>query len=213
MSGTELMDVNEDAAQGVASPSPLARILNELFNPPWVGVAILGAVAAQSATSVGQFILWWAVAAFFTSLVPMGFLVQAMRKGRVSDWYVTQARERMRPFTIALLSFTASAVVMVIFSAPAALLAVTLSGMVSMIVALAVTPRQKLSIHVGTVSGGVVVLAFVFGPWALLLGLLIPIVGWARIRVAHHTPSQVVLGGLTAAIVSAIVYSIAIALV
>ena len=172
----------------VIEPGPLAaRLVNRIFNPAWVGLGVLGAVAAHGAQNTQDFLEWWAVSGFFLSLVPVGFVIMALRSGGVSDWYVTQASQRTRLFAMSVLSFTASIAVMVIFGAPTDLLAVTVSATGALIIALAVTPKWKLSIHTGTLSAGVVALGFVFSPWALLLGLAVPVVCWARVRVAHHT--------------------------
>jgi len=183
-----------------------ARVVTEVFNPPWVGIATLGAVAARSTDTTSQFIQWWAISAFFASLLPLGFLIQALRRGHISDWYVTRANERLVPFTVAFFSFGAAVALMIALSAPRELLGVTLAGMAGLLVAIIVTTRWKLSLHMGSVSGAVVVLAFVFGPWALLFAAAIPAVGWARIRVAHHTVRQVIVGGLIGAAVAAVVY-------
>jgi hypothetical protein len=187
-------------------PDIVARITTELFNPPWVGIGVLGAVAAHSTDGFGQFIQWWAIAAFFASLLPLGFLIQALRRGNVSDWYVTRANERLVPFSVAAVSFGAAAVLMIVLSAPVELLAVTLAGMAGLFVAIALTPKWKLSMHTGSISGAVVVLAMTFGPWALLSIPVIPLVGWARTRVAHHTFGQVVVGGVIGAIVATVVF-------
>jgi hypothetical protein len=163
-------------------------------------------VAVHTTSGPRDFIQWWAISAFFTSLLPLGFLIQALRRGSVSDWYVTQAHERMVPFTVAAISFGAAALLMVLLSAPRELLAVTLAGMAGLFVAIALTPRWKLSIHAGSFTGAVVVLSLVFGPWALALAPAIPLVGWARAKIAHHTPGQVIVGGLIGGAVAAVVF-------
>jgi hypothetical protein len=183
-----------------------ARIVTEVFNPPWLGIAVLGAVAAHSARSFGDFLLWWAISVVFANLLPLGFLIQSLRQGRVSDWYVTRARERILPFAIAFLSFSAAAVLMVVLSAPQEMLAVTLGGMAGLLVAISLTPKWKLSVHTGSMAGSVVILSLIFGPWALALIPALPLVGWARIKIAHHTVGQVVVGGVIGASVAGAVF-------
>ena len=56
--------------------------------------------------------------------------------------------------------------------------------------------------HAGSVTGAVVVLGLVFGPWALVAAPAVPLVGWARTEVAHHTWAQVVVGGLIGGVVA-----------
>ena len=200
-------------AGGLSTTTPkIARVVTEVFNPPWVGIAVLGAVAANSTKGPMEFLQWWAISGFFTSLLPLGFLVQALRRGSISDWYVTQAHQRIVPFTFAAVSFGAAALLMILLSAPKELLTVTLAGMAGLFVAIALTPKWKLSIHAGSVTGGIVVLVLVFGPWALLLAPIAPLVGWARTNVAHHTQAQVIVGGLIGGIVAAVVFLVVMTL-
>lgn len=206
------MEATDLDIQVVESGPLAARLVNELFNPAWVGLGVLGAIAAHGAQNTQDFLKWWAVSGFFLSLVPVGFVIMALRSGGVSDWYVTRAAERTRLFAMSVLSFGASITVMIIFGAPVDLLAVTLSAMGALVVALVVTPKWKLSIHTGTLSGGVVALSFVFGPWALLLAFTVPVVCWARIRVTHHTMWQVVLASVMAAALSAAVFTTTLSL-
>ncbi len=63
----------------------------------------------------------------------------------------------------------------------------------SAVLALA-TLRVRVSLHSAGVALPTAVLALVGGPrWFALLPLL-PVVGWARVRVGVHTPAQVALG-------------------
>ncbi|MET8006567.1 hypothetical protein [Nonomuraea glycinis] len=59
-----------------------------------------------------------------------------------------------------------------------------------------ITLAWKISFHAGASAGAVVVLAHLL-PWlpVLVAGVMVvTLIGWARVRVAHHTLGQVLAG-------------------
>lgn len=180
----------------------LAFLVTELLNPPWVGMAILGVIAQQSTSGVVDFLKWWGLTAFFVIMLPFAFLLRGVRRGRFSDRFVTRASERMPLFFVAGISLLVCLAFLLIFEAPRPVIAVTMAVIAGLLVGMALTLRWKLSFHSGSVAGGVTVLTIAFGPWALPLVVLVPVVGWARVKIEHHTPAQVILGGVIGAIVT-----------
>jgi membrane-associated phospholipid phosphatase len=57
-----------------------------------------------------------------------------------------------------------------------------------------VTLAWKISVHVAVVSGALAVLLLVFGPTALALAPLVPLVAWARTQLGDHTLGQTIGG-------------------
>ena len=94
----------------------------------------------------------------------------------------------------------------VLLDGPPVLLGIMAATFVGMLTALALAPRFKISIHAAGMAGTVSILTIVFGGWALLLSPLVPLVGWARVRIAHHTLGQVIAGAGIGAAVAAGVY-------
>ena len=87
--------------------------------------------------------------------------------------------------------------------APAALVRVLAAMLAALVVLALFTLVHKVSFHTGVVAGGAVAL-WVTGAHlcGVVLGLLVPVVVWARVRGGRHSVAQVVLGGLVAAAVA-----------
>jgi membrane-associated phospholipid phosphatase len=64
------------------------------------------------------------------------------------------------------------------------------------LVMMLITRRWKISVHASGIAGPTTVLTESLGLWAsVFFALLLP-VGWARIRLKAHTPTQVLFGAL-----------------
>lgn len=188
-----------------------ALVITEFFNPPWVVIALLGAVSVRSTDGIWEFLGWWAISAALTCLLPLSFLLWALSRGRTSGWHLSERRERIALLSVTVVSCGAAALVASLFSAPRPLLATILAVMMGLLAGLGITVLWKISGHTTALAGTISVLTIVFGGWALLLAPLVPLVGWARVRIAHHTVPQVIGGACNGAAVAAVVYMVVLA--
>lgn len=92
--------------------------------------------------------------------------------------------------------------------APRELIALVVAMEVGLIISLAITFFWKMSIHVASVAGAIVILVLVFGPGVLALAPVVVLVGWARVELHDHTPSQVAAGAVIGALVAGIVFEL-----
>jgi membrane-associated phospholipid phosphatase len=71
------------------------------------------------------------------------------------------------------------------------------------VVAVAITfgAKFKISLHAAVASAAVVVLALTYGPWALLLAVLVAWVAWSRVALRDHTTPEVLAGLLMGVVV------------
>jgi membrane-associated phospholipid phosphatase len=182
----------------------VSYVISPLLLPPVLFGLALGHVGA------GRGAVAWGVGlgVVFFALVPLGLLLWMVRRGQVRSIEVRERARRWRPF-LASLGTTAVAFVlaMSVTHAGQALLAALIGcQLVNTAVLLGITLRWKISIHAVSIAGFVAALAFIAGvPWPGAAGLLdpgwllalvplIPLVGWARVRLRAHTWAQV-LGG------------------
>ena len=116
-------------------------------------------------------------------------------------------REHRRgPLLIGLASVVTGLVLLAVAGAPRELTLLLIAGAVGLVVFAAITHWWKISFHAGVSGGTVAVLAAVFGPAALIMVLLVPVVGWSRIRLAAHTAAEVVAGAVLGALIVAAVF-------
>lgn len=142
-------------------------------------------------------VIWALLCLFLTSGLSLLYLSHLTRTGKVRDPGRILKGERVRPlWTVAALHAGGWGVV-TLLGAPAPLRAVLLSYTLSTLAFALLTPFVKISLHTAGVSGALVCLLFVFGPWAaILLAPGLPVVWWARRFLGRHTDSELALGAL-----------------
>jgi hypothetical protein len=74
--------------------------------------------------------------------------------------------------------------------------AVLLSYALATLAFAALTPFAKISLHTAGISGALVCLLYVFGPWGILSAPVLPAVWWARRMLGRHTHMELALGAL-----------------
>jgi hypothetical protein len=87
-------------------------------------------------------------------------------------------------------------VIVTLLGAPVPLRAVLLSYALSTLAFAALAPFAKISLHAAGVSGALVCLLYVFGPWGMLFAPVLPAVWWARRMLGRHTHAELALGVL-----------------
>jgi len=186
--------------------SRAARIITELLAPVPVATILLFIVAWHSTHSLAQSLVWGGVSALFATLVPLLYLLRGVRRRQFTDRHVRLREQRPLAFLVGIASLLIGLALMVVMGAPRELLALVAAMGVGLIVSLLVTLLWKISVHVAVVAGAVVILVLVFGPLLLILGPLVALVGWARVEVGDHTPTQVIAGSGLGATVAAAVF-------
>ncbi|MEV4342900.1 phosphoesterase PA-phosphatase [Actinoplanes sp. NPDC049596] len=187
------MTLHQDTRSGAGT---LARLITEIFAPA-VLVTVLLLVVGR----------WWGVpAAVFTAGIPMAYVFRGVRRGDWADHHIPERAHRKAPLLFGVGSVAVGLTALILLGAPRSLLALMIAGVAGLVVFGAVTAFWKMSIHAGVAAGTVAVLVVVYGPWALLGALLLPLIGWSRVRLTAHTPAQVVAGTVVGALIAGTVF-------
>ena len=126
----------------------------------------------------------------------------------MTDHHVTRRGQRPRVILFAIACVLVGLGLLVGLAAPVELVALLGAGVVGLVVGLVITLFWKISFHVAAAAGAVVVLARRFGSWVLVLGALVPLIAWSRVELRHHTPAQVVAGGIVGAATAAVSFTL-----
>lgn len=186
----------QDRTAPTTSPR-LARVVNEVFAPSPLAVVVLAVVAWRFAPPGANALAWVLVGTLCAVALPTLYLVRQLRRGRVTNHHV-RVRHQRPPIILAFLAGgTLALALLARLGAPREVIALVGSGIVSGTVALLITLRWKISVHVGTVAGVLAVLAQLFGTGMLLLAPLVVLVAWARVRVSDHNVEQVIGGAIS----------------
>jgi len=182
----------------------LAVWVSRLFHPFVLPVPTL--VAALRLLGLGwREALGWTAVCVAVAIVPPTALLVAQRVRRGDrDWYVTVREERRSLYALGGACLVVLLVVLRAGGAPALLVACLVAAIVANAIGAALNGVTKVSVHAGSAAGCATLLGGLAPGAAPLLAAGVALVGWARLRLGHHTPAQVVLGaGITAACIGA----------
>lgn len=172
----------------------LAQIISGIFNPLVLTVFITAGIVYQETENVIYSSKWFLVAAAFSLLFAL-FIVISIKKGIFSNFDVSTKKQR----PILFLAGTVGVICAMIF-----VMLTNGSGhlMISLFVALlgigvyqlVVLLKVKASVHMGILTIFVSFFIFLFGLAVTPMLLLIPLVGWARVKEKEHTVPEVMAG-------------------
>ncbi len=169
-------------------------MISFVFNPA-VMTAFAFTILMYPLESV-QTILMLAIAITFGTLVPLGMMYHLSKRGLISDFYVSEKKERAKPFAGAIASYIVGSVALLLVRAPPIVTALMLCTVGNTAIMMLITFRWKISIHASGIAGPVTALVYGTGAWAAVFFLLLIPVGWARMRLRAHTPWQILAGAL-----------------
>lgn len=197
------------SAEGVAAGRQrLARLVTELLAPTPTVSALLLVVAWHSADSATEALRWALLATLFASLIPFLYILRGVRLRRLTDIHVKKREQRFGPLLVGVASVAVGFVLLLVLGAPRDLVALVGAMAVGLSTSTLVTLFWKVSVHTAVNAGAVVILVLVYGPPLLVLAPLVALVGWARVEVNDHSPTQVVAGAILGGAVAAGVFTL-----
>lgn len=183
-----------------------ARLISEVL-APWVIVLVLPVGVAWEAThSPAESLLWALVVGMTSSVLPMLVIVWGARSGRWDGHHVRNREGRFVPFLALIVLTLAGLALLVLGDAPWPMVALDLSMILSLLVTGAITAKWKISLH-AAVAAGAVAIATTYVPVLWVLFALVVGIGWSRVKVGDHTPSQVVAGAALGAVLGGGLYT------
>mgnify|MGYP005833832945 CR=1 FL=1 len=177
---------------------PWAIAISRFFNPLyWAGWVFLAAAWRGTADWLAA-LAWTAFTVLISVALPIVYLTVQLRRGVISDWHISRREERVQPALLLMAILAAIVPLLALWrlSGPRTLQAVFASGIVLVLVTIAITFFWKISQHVMGIASVATMLALLLGPFVAPFFLLVPVVAWARVAVGAHTWAQTVVGGL-----------------
>ncbi|WP_327085317.1 hypothetical protein OIE66_23490 [Nonomuraea sp. NBC_01738] len=174
----------------------LARRVTDLFAPQVLVIGMPPAVGflAQGWTGAA----WGLFASVLCGGVPAAVIAAGVRSGRLDSHHIVDRARRTGPLLSAVAAVVLALVLLIALGAPTLLVATVTAMLAALAVTVPITLRWKISFHAAVCAGTAVVLAHVLppAPTALFGGLVLALVCWARVRLAHHTLGQVLAGAM-----------------
>jgi membrane-associated phospholipid phosphatase len=191
------------------SGSVSARLVSDVVSPPLVYMVLGTAIALKNHRDWGQTALWLVVYLGLIAVLPVAYIALQVKRGKISDIHMKERNQRLGPFLVSMASSGVAWALLALWQTPREVWGFPVLAFAQLAVLAVVTLFWQISIHMISVTGGVVAAGILFGwPVGLLFAPLIPLVGWARLRLSRHTPAQVIAGTLAGAALPWLVFAV-----
>jgi hypothetical protein len=184
----------------------IAVVVSEVLAPAVLVAVLLLTVGWHAGETPGVSRWWGLPGALFAAVIPLGYVLHGVRKGRLTNHHIPERAARRIPLLFGTASLVAGLLLLLALGAPREVLALLTTGGVGLAIFALVTHWWKMSIHAGVASGTVAALTVIYGAVALLGVPLVLLGCWARVRLTAHTPAQVVVGAAVGALIAGTVF-------
>ena len=186
----------------------LAQVISIGVEPFTVSFVALTLVTLRLPLTLESKIVWFVVAILLGGLPPTAVYLYERKTGKIHDWFITNRVERKDVQLAWMLGSGLFFLTALFFDAPRLLLALSLTLVWISLLITIVSLYWKISVHMVGVTLFVMVLLLTYSAnyfWALAL---LPLVAWARIKLGHHTLSQVTVATILTIIVTYFVFNL-----
>lgn len=183
----------------------IARWVSHVISPHIVGVVVTSVVSLNFSDNPLETLQWLAVLLPLAVVPPLIYLFWLVHNGTLEDIYMPERSTRVRPLTVLMIWLLICLGLVRYWEAPSIVESFVLIALVLIAVLSMVTLFWKISFHGATISAAAAATMMVAGSYAWPVMLLVPLVGWSRIRLERHTPRQVIYGSLVGALIALIV--------
>ena len=186
----------------------LARIATNVLNPFLLSLLILVLLAMESTSSPDEAVKWSLIGLALSVFPVFVVVIYLVSKKKLDGIFINPRQQRHRIYLLAILCAVIGYMVLIALDAPHLLITAFVTGLVAVIIFMAINLFWKISLHTAFITGSVTVLIIVYGGIAAWTVLLVPLVAWARIEMKLHTPAQVFFGALLATAIVTITFGV-----
>jgi len=188
------------------SQDQLATLVSAIVNPVLVVIFVAGVFVFYNLNSWTDTIRWMIITIFITAGFPIAYVGYLVKIGYLSDIYMPDREKRLKPIIVILAWLFVSLLLLKIIHAPLVML-LLVDVIIGQLVLLGIiTARWKISFHSATIMAATAVTAVLHSELVFVFSLLVPVVGWARIRLRRHTLMQVIMGGIVGGAISTVTF-------
>jgi membrane-associated phospholipid phosphatase len=148
----------------------------------------------------------FAVSTLFAAFIPYFFILFLYKHQKLNDLHIPKRKERLLPLLIVNISVFTGLPFLLMTDPSKMMKSVYTMYMIGLPVVTLITLFWKISFHSGFITMFSIVFLIIFGAWAVFTIPLIPLVGWARLKLKRHTPVQVFYGGALTGIIALSVF-------
>ncbi len=186
----------------------IARVTSNVLNPFLVTLAAILVVSFE-ATSRATDALRWSLVLLVIGMLPvLVMLLYLVRHGRLEAMFTATRPQRTGIYLLSMACAALGYLVLHLSEAPPLLRVAFASGFSGLVVFAGINLAWKISLHTGFVAALVTTLVMLYGGFAAAAAVLVPVIGWSRLALGEHTPSQTVAGALLSSAIVVAVFHI-----
>ena len=185
----------------------IANLTSNILNPFLVSLVLILLLSFKSTSSTLDAVKWSLISIAASSLPVFSVIVYLVRSGRLDTIFTNVRGQRTKIYLLAGVCTGVGCIILHYLGAPLVLVATFVAGFSGVIIFMCINLFWKISLHTAFITASVIVLIILYGPIAAGTVVLVPLIGWARIELKHHSLAQVATGALLAAsIVTVVLY-------
>lgn len=181
------------------------NIVSLVFQPlfmPTIGMAMLINIDLFEAIPLTWRIIAIVGTFIFTGLMPAVPILLLLKKGDVSDLFISKREQRTMPYLFSFLSYAFWTLYLLrVLKLPMFMVAVGIGTTLSILLITLINLKWKISAHlsgIGGLAGGVFGICYrlAYNPYWFLISILAvsALVAYSRIELKAHTPGQTLAG-------------------
>lgn len=191
-----------------ANADKLAEVVSYVFHPLLVVIPTLVIAMVRLGSTLGQALFWTVLSIAIVNLPMALLLLWGVRSGKYTDASVSVREQRTSIYAVGGTCLVILLAVLIIGKAPAVIIACLISAVIATALGYWINRYTKLSLHSAAMAGCTAVLLWTAPLIGVIMVVFAPLVGWARIRLKHHTPVQILIGWMVSMICVFVVFQL-----
>jgi len=184
----------------------LAKLTSNILNPFLVSLVIVVLLAAESTSRAFDALKWSLISLAFSILPVFVVIVYLVRHEKLEGISISVRRQRDKIYLLAGACAVVGCVVLSYLGAPPVMVASFVAGLSALIIFMCINLWWKISVHTAFISAFIIVLIVLYGLVGAVTAVLLPLIAWSRVELEHHSPAQVAVGALLAAVIVVVVF-------
>jgi membrane-associated phospholipid phosphatase len=191
-----------------SSADRIAEVVSYVFHPLLVVIPTLVIAMVRLGSTLGQAIFWTVLSIVIVNLPMALLLLWGVRSGKYTDASVSVREQRTSIYAVGGTCLVILLAVLIIGKAPVVIIACLISAVIATALGYWINRYTKLSLHSAAMAGCTAVLLWTAPLIGVIMAVFAPLVGWARIRLKHHTPVQILIGWMVSMICVFVVFQL-----
>jgi len=182
-----------------------AKLFSDILNPYLVGFLTIIVIAFEATETTPEALKWASIGTGLSILPVFTVVVFLMCRRKLDGLSIRIRQQRYSIYLIASGCAIISCAALFYLGAPLLLRASFVAGLAAIITFMGINLLWKISIHAGFVAASATIMIYLYGTIGAVAAAALLLIGWARLKLEHHSPAQVASGALLAATIVVLV--------